>query len=205
MKNHEASAKTLGNEAGRGSEPGSGFESNTDGLIAGCVKDQQSITSDWEFCRPLITGVRVKEIKNVPKENGMLTEVYRRDWELDEGDVEQIFQVQVVSGGITAWHAHKVTTDRLFVNQGILKIVLFDARPDSPTLGMINEFRFGQVRPALVTVPPGVWHGVHNIGMETASLLNIVDLAYRYEDPDHWRLPQDTPQIPYSFKGRRGI
>jgi hypothetical protein len=26
------------------------------------------------------------------------------------------------------------------------------------------------------------------------------DRAYRYEAPDHWRLPSDTDQIPYVFQ-----
>jgi dTDP-4-dehydrorhamnose 3,5-epimerase len=181
------------------------LETTEDGLIAGCVKDGQSITSDWEFHRPLIEGVGVQEIKSVPKENGVLTEIYRRDWGVDEKEVGQIFQVQLVPGGITAWHVHQYTTDRLFVSQGSMKIVLFDARSNSPTLGMINEFRFGTMRCGLISIPPGVWHGVQNNAKDTAILINIVDRAYNYEDPDHWRLPCDTPKIPYSFKASKEL
>jgi dTDP-4-dehydrorhamnose 3,5-epimerase len=90
--------------------------------------------------------------------------------------------------------------DRLFVSQGLLRIVLYDGRADSPTYERINEFRFGAVRPALLTIPPGVWHGVQNISSSPAVLLNLVDEAYRYEDPDHWRLPKDTEKIPYRFE-----
>jgi dTDP-4-dehydrorhamnose 3,5-epimerase len=32
-----------------------------------------------------------------------------------------------------------------------------------------------------------------------ALVLNLVDRPYRYEDPDRWRLPPDTPEIPYRF------
>lgn len=183
---------------------GSALISNEEGIIDGAVRDRQSITSDWEFHRPLISGVAVKEVKNVPKENGVLTEVFRRDWQLDDKDVAQIFQVAIVPGGITAWHVHRITTDRLFANHGLIKIVLFDARTNSPTYGMVNEFRYGAQRPALITVPPGVWHGVQNLSAETSLLLNIVDIAYDYENPDHYRLPMDTDKIPYSFKAARG-
>ena len=54
-------------------------------------------------------------------------------------------------------------------------------------------------RPALVTVSPGVWHAVANTSEEEAGLLNLVDQAYDYEDPDHWWLPMTTEKIPYSF------
>lgn len=171
-------------------------------MIDGAEKDRQSITSDWAPLIKLIDGVTVREVKNVPKSNGVLTEIFRADWKLDAGTIDQVFQTTVVPGGLSAWHVHPLTTDRLFVSQGLIKIVLYDARESASTRGCVNEFRFGAQRPALVVVPPGVWHGVQNIGGEPALLLNLVDRAYRYEDPDHWRLPPDTSQIPYSFAPR---
>lgn len=172
-------------------------------MMRGATKDRQSITADWVPLVELIDGVRVREVKNVPKDTGVLVEIYRRDWRLDEGGVDQVFQVTLFPGAFSAWHTHRVTTDRLFANHGQLKIVLYDERPESPTRGRINEFRFGTARPALVVVPPGVWHGVQNLGHEVASVLNVVDRAYAYEDPDHWRLPADTAQIPYRFQTAR--
>jgi dTDP-4-dehydrorhamnose 3,5-epimerase len=168
-------------------------------MMDGAVKDRQSITADWTPLISLLEGVRVREVKNVPKNNGTLTEIFRTDWQLDAGSVQQVFQTTMMPGGVSAWHAHRSTTDRLFVSLGLLKIVLYDAREASPSRGRVNEFRFGTERPALVVVPPGVWHGVQNIGDGPGLLLNLVDRAYRYEDPDHWRLPADTPKIPYSF------
>ena len=107
--------------------------------------------------------------------------------------------MSLAPGEVSAWHAHQTTRDRLFVSQGMLKIVLFDARKGSPTFGRLNELRFGTVRPALVTIPPGVWHGVQNLSGEPSCLLNLVDRAYQYEDPDHRRLPPRTAKIPYRF------
>jgi dTDP-4-dehydrorhamnose 3,5-epimerase len=80
-----------------------------------------------------------------------------------------------------------------------MKVALFDARSNSRTHKLVNEFRIGLLRPTLIVVPPGVWHGVQNISKEPGCLVNLVDRAYAYEDPDHWRLPFDTSEIPYSF------
>jgi len=168
-------------------------------MMEGATKDRQSITADWVPLRELIDGVRVREIKNVPKSNGVLTEIFRSDWGLDSGIVQQVFQTTIAPAGLSAWHVHQFTTDRLFVSLGLLKIVLFDARESSPSRGCVNELKFGTERPALVVVPPGVWHGVQNIGAAPGLILNLVDRAYCYEDPDHWRLPPDTSKIPYSF------
>ena len=175
------------------------------GRIPGALKARQSVTADWDFTQDLIHGVLVKEINNVPKDNGVLTEVFRLDWALDGGRIEQVFQVTLKPGAISAWHVHDTTTDRLFVADGLMKIVLYDARDDAPTYGRINEFRLGALRPGLLVVPPGVWHGVQNIGPGGGRLLNLVDCAYRYADPDHWKLPPDSDRIPYSFDATRSV
>lgn len=170
-------------------------------MLPGTVQDQQSITADWTPAQlHLIDGVVIKEIKNVPKGNGYLTEIFRCEWGLDAMPVDQVFQVALSPGGISAWHAHEVTTDRLFVSYGMVRIVLYDARADSPTRGVVNELKFGTTRPALVIVPPQVWHGVQNLWHDTSLILNLVDRAYRYEQPDHWRVPHDSPEIPYQWK-----
>jgi dTDP-4-dehydrorhamnose 3,5-epimerase len=169
-------------------------------LVPGAVRDAQSITAEWNpSSTRLIDGVQIREVRNVPKASGYLTEVYRRDWCVDSATVEQVFQVLLLPGRVSAWHAHEQTIDRLFAIEGLVRIVLFDARIGSPTHGLVNELRFGEHRPALVVVPPRIWHGVQNIGSGPARIMNLVDRAYDYEAPDHWRVPADSPDIPYRF------
>jgi dTDP-4-dehydrorhamnose 3,5-epimerase len=163
-------------------------------------KKPQSVTSDWQRVdQKLIAGVVVREVRAVGTAYGALTEVFRSDWELDDGGVDQIFQSVLEPGTVSAWHAHADTTDRLFVSTGRLDLVLYDSRPDAPTSGELNRFAFGTFRPALLVVPPRVWHGVHNSSSATAVLLNAVDRAYRYDGPDHWCLPPDSDAIPHRF------
>jgi dTDP-4-dehydrorhamnose 3,5-epimerase len=173
----------------------------SDWLLPDAHRDSQSITSDWAFTNQrLIDGVKLREVKSVPSGYGFLTEIYRREWALDDLSVDQVFQSTLMPGRVSAWHAHEVTTDRLFVNRGLIHVVLFDARQDSPTFGVLNEFRLGSIRPGLVVIPPKVWHGVQNIADQPSSLVNLVDQAYRYENPDHWRVPPDSPHVPYRFR-----
>lgn len=170
--------------------------------LKGNIKDKQSITSDWQLTsQQLIDGVRFREVKNVVKVNGLLTEIFRDDWGLDDLGVDQVFQVVLNPRGISAWHAHAVTTDRLFVNYGAIRVVLYDSRPESPTNGLVNDFRLSLHRPGILVVPPKVWHGIKNESSEPALILNLVDKAYNYQDPDHWRVPADHPEIPFKFGG----
>jgi dTDP-4-dehydrorhamnose 3,5-epimerase len=176
-------------------------------LLDGATRDTQTTDADWNLvARRLIDGVLVRDVRNVPKSNGLLTEVFRRDWFADEAPVDQVFQAIVEAHGVSAWHAHEHGIDRLFVNEGQMRIVLFDAREGSPTFGLTNEIIAGLHRPALVVVPPKVWHGVQNLLSRPSAILNLPDRAYDYDAPDHWRLPSNTDRIPYRFAppGRRG-
>lgn len=164
------------------------------------LKDRRLVTPDWQPSDPVpIDGVAVKGITSVYAENGILTEIYRQDWQIDDLPVAQVFQKLLYPGNFSAWHMHRHTTDRLFCALGRVKIVLFDGRAESPTARAIAEYRVGAERPALLVVPPGVWHGVLCLGHDPALVINAVDAAYSYDDPDHWRLPADTPLIPYSI------
>ncbi len=170
-----------------------------DGFIEGCLQDHEIIRPNWIRIQKAIQGVKVHEVRHVPKGRGVLTEIYRRDWQVDDASVDQVFQVSMAPGEVSCWHAHQRTRDRFFISQGNIRIVLYDGRTASKTFRRVNEFQFGSYRPALVLVPPGVWHGVQNVSPEPSVLINLVDHAYSYGDPDHWRLPSDSPKIPYQF------
>jgi dTDP-4-dehydrorhamnose 3,5-epimerase len=176
----------------------------SDWLLPGARKDEQSITADWEAVgRTFIDGVSLREARCVAKRNGSVTELYRDDWFAGPADVGQVFVVRLTVAGISAWHAHATTTDRLMVITGAAALVLFDARQDSPTFGQVNEFLLNERRPTVVVIPPRVWHGVANTGDEPCLLVNMPDCAYQYCDPDHWRLAPDSGEIPYKFEPQR--
>ncbi|AUN95721.1 cupin domain-containing protein [Pseudazoarcus pumilus] len=173
-------------------------------LLPNATLDAQSITRDWQPAdQTLIDGVSVKEVRPVLTGYGHLTEALRGEWLAENAAVDQIFFSTLQPGGLSAWHAHGETTDRLFVVNGQVRVVLYDARKGSPSYGLVNEFKLATVRPMLVVIPPRVWHGVHNYCGAPAILMNAVDRAYRYEGPDHWRVPPDSDAIPYTFPGHR--
>ena len=178
---------------------------NRDWLLAGASRDTQSVTADWEpVGRALIHGVVLHEAKVVPKRKGSVTELYRDDWGDLVTQVGQVFVARLGVDGLSAWHAHADTFDRLTVIEGSATLVLYDGRQDSATFGQINEFHLLDRRPVTVIVPPRVWHGVRNSGDTTCLLVNMPNKPYRYADPDHWRVDSDTAAIPYRFAPTRG-
>src|SRR3954470_24139239 len=112
--------------------------------------DAQLGTSDWmPTANVEIDGVFAKQVSNVLTDNGYLTELWRSDWLLDAGRVDQVFQRVMQPGTISAWHVHLRTTDRLSCALGQLLVVLYDARIGSTTHGALAQFRFGERRPAV--------------------------------------------------------
>jgi len=131
--------------------------------------------------------------------NGSLVELLRTEWLGDSTRVDQVVLRTLDPGAVSAWHVHRSMTDRLFCVAGRVLVVLYDARQSSPTHTQLAEYRLGPQRPTLLIVPPGVFHGVKALGTEPAMLINMVDQAYSYSEPDHWRLPPDAAEIPYRF------
>lgn len=168
-------------------------------MLKDAKKDQQTATADGKLTRTLLEGVSQKEIPNIITRNGVTTELYRPEWLVGPDQVRHIIHVILRADAISAWHVHEHQTDTIFVTSGSVKLVLFDDRPNSTTRGDINVFHLSRLRPTLISIPPGIWHGLQNLDHSESSFINYFDRAYVYTDPDEWRLPLDTDKIPYRF------
>ena len=168
-------------------------------MIDGAVKDVQTVTPEGERLVELIDGVVVKESTNIVTRSGVTTELFRPDWNIGLDAIKHAIRVSLRSGAISAWHCHELQNDHIFVIQGTCNVVLYDDRSDSPTRKMLNQFHLSHLRPSLVRIPPGIWHGIQNMEHGPSAFINYFDRPYCYKDPDEWRLPADTEKIPYRF------
>ncbi len=116
-------------------------------MLSGARKDSQSVTSDWQHLHARIDGVVVREVLHVPRDHGVITEMFRTEWDPTGLPVVHIYQSRLFPAAIGAWSCHATTIDRLFVNQGHLKIVLYDGREESKTSGQVMEMHAGDARP----------------------------------------------------------
>src|SRR5580704_15906025 len=80
-----------------------------------------------------IPDVKFRPTRPVPHEDGHVTEVARASWEILETPVVQVHVSTTFSGRVRAWGLHQRGTDRLFVVSGLMRIVVFDGRKDSPS------------------------------------------------------------------------
>jgi len=151
----------------------------------------------------MIEGVTVRKLRLIPDERGFLMEMLRSDWE-EFDKFGQVYVTAVYPGVVKGWHYHKIQTDRFVCVAGMAKVVLYDMREGSPTYGEVNEFFMGVQNPILLKIPPGVMHGFKGISPEMTLIVNTPSEPYNYENPDEYRLPAHTDQIPYDWTRKDG-
>jgi dTDP-4-dehydrorhamnose 3,5-epimerase len=141
-----------------------------------------------------IEGIRFRPVRPVPHEDGTVAEVARSLWPEIDLPIVQVHITSTLSGRVRAWGLHQASTDRLFVVRGLVSIVVYDAREDSPTYTLINEFRLSERNPGLVVIPPNLYHGWRNIGIDEAFIINMPSSQYEHQVPDALDLPYGSSQ-----------
>lgn len=178
--------------------PGEDLSETVAGLVA-ATRDAQTVTPAGELVQELIDGVRIRAATTQLDERGSVCEIYDPAWDFTEEPLVFVYQTTIRSGQTKGWVLHLEQDDRLFFSSGDVKVVLYDARPESLTFGRLNVRTFGETNRALLRIPAGVYHALQNVGERDALFVNLPTQPYRHEDPDKYRLPLDTPEIPYRF------
>lgn len=146
----------------------------------------------------MIEGVKTKRLRVIPDERGRLMEILRSDDELFI-KFGQVYITTAYPGVVKAWHYHKKQYDNITCIKGMIKLVLYDPRDDSPTKGEVNEFFIGEHNPLLVHVPPLVYHGFKCISIEESIVLNCPTEIYNYTEPDEYRVDPHRGDVPYNW------
>src|SRR5512146_1170029 len=151
----------------------------------------------------MIDGAVVKQLKVIADERGYLMEMLRSDEPVFER-FGQSYVTACYPGVVKGWHYHRRQTDHFVCVKGMAKVVLYDSREASPTHGQVQEFFLGERNPILLKIPPLVMHGFKAISTETALIVNHPTEPYNYSEPDEFRVPWDSPEIPYDWSLKNG-
>ena len=90
-------------------------------------------------------------------------------------------------GIVKAWHRHDKQTDFWTCLVGQLKVGMFRESDGARWLAVIGEHR-----PAVLIIPPPLWHGAACVGPTPAGLLYYVTHTYDPVKPDEHRRPWDS-------------
>jgi len=151
----------------------------------------------------MIHDVKVKQLKVIPDERGRLMEMLRADDDLFRG-FGQVYMTTAYPGAVKAWHYHRKQWDHFVCVYGMMKVVLYDSRTDSPTPGEVNEFFMGTHRRILLQIPPLVYHGFKCISDYEAMVVNTPTEVYVYDEPDEFRVDPHDNDIPYDWGRKDG-
>jgi dTDP-4-dehydrorhamnose 3,5-epimerase len=157
------------------------------------VAKQSAVDADGSLRQDRIAGVQLRPVRPVPHEDGTLAEIARVAWEEIDLPIVQVHLTTTYAGRTRAWGLHEASTDRLFVVSGLVSIVVYDGREDSPTYKCLNEFRVSDRNPGLLVIPPNLYHGWKNIGVDEAFIINMPSNQYDHDHPDALDLPYDSP------------
>ncbi len=145
-----------------------------------------------------IEGVTLIPLARHADDGGSLTELARltdgRAEGVDGFTVRQVNFSELASGAIKAFHLHVRQTDVWYVPPGDrMLVVLIDVRQGSRTEGTRLRLVLGDGAPRLLRIPPGVAHGVRNLGPAPGRIVYFTDLHFSAEPSacDEGRLPWD--------------
>ena len=144
----------------------------------------------------MIDGVIVTPLKRICDDRGRIMHMLKST---DEGfeAFGEVYCSTVYPGVVKGWHIHKKVTLNYVVVKGMIKYVLYDDRPDSPTKGETQVICMGEHNYVRVTVPPMIWNGFMGLGTEEAMVVNTTDLPHDPTEADRCD-PHDN-HIPYEW------
>lgn len=144
----------------------------------------------------MIDGVVVIPLKQIPDERGKVMHMLR----CDDPHFEQFGEIyfsMVYPGVIKGWHLHTEMTLNYAVVAGMIKLVLYDDRIDSPTRGAIMEIFTGEDNYQLIKIPRLIWNGFKGIGVTPALVANCATIPHR---PDEIKRKDPfSADIPYDW------
>lgn len=135
-----------------------------------------------------IDGVHVRPLDPIGDMRGSLCEVHRDTWDLAPRPVQWDF-ILSRAGTLRGVHVHRLRWDFVVVLEGHATVGLKDIRRAGPSFGAVMTIDIPDGQPTVVTIPPGVAHGVFaNTALRYLYGLTVAwdgadeDLGCRYDD-----------------------
>ena len=143
----------------------------------------------------MIDGVDVIPLRRIPDERGCIFHMLRSDApHFDK--FGEIYFSSIYEGAVKGWHVHQEMTLNYAVPAGMIKLVLYDERDDSPTRGELNELFIGEQNYSLVRIPPHVWNAFKGVA-PVSMVANCSDIPHTSDEIS--RLDPHDNHIPYDW------
>ncbi len=147
----------------------------------------------------MIEDVKIVPLRRIADERGTIMHGVRRDTQLNE--FGEVYFKKLYFGVVNGWHVHEQLILNYICLFGMIKLVLCDMRPSSPTKGEIQEIFFGDDNYCLVHIPAGIANGTKGMTDPFALMTNVASHAH---DPalKYVRIDPHSGEIPYDWARR---
>jgi len=163
----------------------------------GASSDSPTVTPQGQPLADQIDGVLTRKLTTHVDHRGRLFEVFNgRDAEFWAAPIVHSYVFTIRTNTLKGWGVHERKADRYCLVHGETMTVLYDARTQSSTFGLVQEVPLSNQGVQSLLIPPGVWHLSVNLAPHETILINFPTEPYHYESPDRLTLPWDTDQIP---------
>lgn len=142
-----------------------------------------------------VQGAYLRPLRRIPDERGTILHGLRADQA--DNPLGEVYFKRLYQGVVNGWHIHETLVLNYICLVGMMKLVLYDAREDSPTKGALKELFIGEDNYALVHIPAGVANGVKGVSAPWSLFCNVASephnphLQYRRVDPHCGEIPYD--------------
>lgn len=161
------------------------------------MRDQATVTATGASLASVIDGVVTNAPVNHVDHRGRVFEVYPGGTsEFWKDPVVYCYTFTVRAQQTKGWGLHEFKDDRYTLISGEVLTVLFDARLDSPTHGLVQKVHLSGQGVRQLLIPKGVWHVNLNVSTQESFLINHPTQVYEHGKPDRLLLPWNTDAIP---------
>lgn len=146
-----------------------------------------------------IDGVIIRSLKRISDERGTIMHGVRKDNMLNE--FGEVYFKKLYHGVVNGWHVHEELILNYICILGMIKLVLYDMRENSPTKGVLQELFIGEDNYCLVHIPARIANGSKGMGFPFSILVNV---ASEPHDPNrqYRRIDPYSGEIPYDWARR---
>ncbi|MGI6680433.1 MAG: dTDP-4-dehydrorhamnose 3,5-epimerase family protein [Bdellovibrionota bacterium] len=142
-----------------------------------------------------IYDVIIKELVSHGDDRGFFREIVRHtDDVFKDSKFAQLSHSYMVKNTVKAWHYHHIQYDFWYIPTGLVQVILYDDREESPTYKVSQEFLVGdthkypEAKALCIRIPTGVLHSCKVLS-DSADLFYITSETYN---------PQDEGRYPYN-------
>ena len=171
-----------------------------DDSVRSAARDQQTVTPAGDSTQRTIAGVVSRSPKVHVDHRGRLFEFFSGpdDFWAEPVVFGHIFSVRPHC--MKGWGLHFHKDDRYTLVSGEVLVVLWDARLDSSTHGLIQRVYLAPESTRQVLIPAGVWHASINLGAQEAYIIDMPTQPYHHAAPDKVRLSSTSPKAPMDLR-----